>query len=605
MQIIHKPMIALGLCVSILVAACTGKTPNDAERTLAGSGWPAAEREKYLALEGLDFAPDNPEALGKLGAVTGSYHGYAQRAGLEALKQGGSSADAAMTTALTQVALGAGAVVSYFGIMSVVHFDAASGEVSYMNAAWNTVKGEKDPMSIPGQIGGHGDALYGTDEVSGRTALVGGFMKGVEAMNERFGKLPFKRLFEPAIEVAEEGISFNKNLVKYLEPRRKDLARLPETKAVFTKDNGEWYVEGDHFTQPALAKTLRAIAEQGADYIYSGPWAKKLVEKVQADGGYMTVADLEDYEVIWGEPAIGKHNGFEVYGNGLPAYGGVHMIEALHLSNAAEIKKLGHWSKNPESFRRMAELLNNGNITFIAAAQPELVEKMLPGVDTSLKGRLDPENAEKIWQLMEAGVPLAQWDEGGTKHSDTVVAIDQWGNMTAVTHSINAVVWGKTAIFVDGVSIGDPAVSQKAIVAKAGPGNRLPDPTEQGLVLKDGKPVMAFTSMAMGLHLETAQSLINYMDFGMTPKQASDAPSMLYPKMDIDFKKGTAKQTVRVMEGAFPDSLLEKVGLPYLEIPPEERRFAQGLWAGIARDPETGELRAASHKYTNGQAVAF
>ncbi len=597
-----KTMAISALASSLILAGCQ---TSDKPQTLAASGWPAAEREKYMAIEGMAIAPSNPEATGEMGAVTGSFHGYAQRAGLEALKQGGTSADAAMTTALTQVALGAGAVISYFGIMSVVHYDAASGEVSYMNASWDTVRGEKDPMSIPGRIDAYGEGLYGHGEPSGRTALVGGFMKGVEAMNERFGKLPFARLFEPSIEIAEQGVPFTQNLMKYLEPRRNDLARLPETKAVFTNEKGEWVKEGELFKQPALAKTLRAVANQGADYMYTGPWAKKLVEKVQAEGGFMTLEDLANYEVIWGEPLVGEHNGHQVYLNGKPAYGGVHAIEALHLSKAAKIKELGHWSKSAESFKHMANLLNNGNITFLEAAMPDVVKQMLPGVDTSIEGRLKPENAEKIWKLMQAGVPLAQWADTGTKHSDTVVAVDQWGNMTAVTHTINCVVWGKTGIFVDGVSIGDPAVSQKAIIAKAGPGTRLPDPTEQGLVFKDGAPVLAFTSMSMGLHLETAQSLINYMDFGMSPKEASDAPSMLYPKIDMDWEKGTATQTVRVMKGAFSKSLLDQTGLPYLEIEPKERRLAQGLWAGIERDPKTGKLKAASHKYTTGQAVAY
>jgi gamma-glutamyltranspeptidase/glutathione hydrolase len=595
--------VAVSLCTAsfILVGCTSAEKPIT---TLALSGWSAADQSRFLAVEQTDF-PGNPEVKGFQGAVSGSFHGRAQRAGLEALKQGGSSADAAMTTAMAQVALGAGAVISYFGIMSVVHFDAASGEVSYMNAGWNTVEGEKDPMSIPGQIGGYGDALYGTDEPSGRTALVGGFMKGVEAMNGRFGKLPFKRLFEPSIEIAEKGIQYSEKLDSYVQPRKKDLSRLPETKAIFVKENGEWYQNGDNFTQPALAKTLKAVAEQGADYLYTGPWAKKAIAAVQKDGGHMTLGDLASYEVIWGKPLVAKHGEFEVYANGLPAYGGVNMIEALNLSEAAQIKELGHWSESAESFRRMAELLNAGNITYIEAAMPSVLDQIYPGLDLSKASRLKKATAVELWKRMEAGAKVAQWHDKAPKHSDTVVAVDKWGNMTAVVHSINCVVWGKTAIIVDGISVGDPAVSQKAIVAQAGPGKRLPDPTESGLLLKNGKPIMAFSSMSMGLHLQTAQSLINVMDFGMTPKQALDAPAMFYPKTDIDFEAGTSTQSVRVMKGDFPIALLEEMGLAYEEIAPKERRYAQGLWIGIARDPETGELNAASHAYTNGQAVAY
>ena len=570
---------------------------------LSPAVWPPGELEKYLALEDMSF-PGNPEAKGYGGAVVGSYHPLAQRAGLEALAQGGSSVDAALTTALAQTTIGAGAAISFFGIMTLMHYDAAGDQVHYLNAGWNTVMGEEDPMSIPGEIGGHGDALYGTDHPTGRSALVGGFMRGVEAAHRRFGKLPFKSLFEPSIHIAEQGIPFNQRLVSYMEPRKKDLARLPESKAFLSKADGEWYELGDLFVQPTLAKTLRSLAEQGADYMYIGPWAEKAVAAIQADGGKMTLEDLANYQAQWKAPLKAEHSGYEVYGNGLPSYGGLNMIEALHLGEAAGLRELGHWSENAESFRRVAELLSAGAIPFIQALAPDSLAQLYPGLDFSPQSRASLANARQLWARMEAGARLSNWADSSVKHSDTVVAADRWGNMTSIVHSINAVIWGKTAIIVDGVSIGDPAVNQKAIIAQAGPGARLPDPTEAGLLFKDGKPVLAFSSMAMGLHLETFQSLFNFMDFGMTPKQAMDAPSILYPKMD-GLMSAQPTATVRVMRGAFPAELLAATGLPYEEIEPEERRYAQGLWLGIERDPETGLLTAASHPYTNGQALAL
>ena len=524
---------------------------------------------------------------------------------LEALRQGGSSVDAALTTAMTQTTLGAGAVISFFGIMSMVHYDAASGEISYLNAGWNTVADEDDPMSIPGEIGGYGDALYGIGEPTGRSALVGGFMRGVEAAHQRFGKLPWNSIFEPSIYFAEQGIPFGESLNGYLEPRKNDLARLPASKAVFSDADGDWLQPGDVLKQPALAKTLRAMQTEGVDYMYTGPWAKKAVAAVQADGGKMTLEDLAKYEVIWGEPVSTEYQGYTVYANGLPSYGGVQMLEALNLGESADILKLGHWSENAESFRRVSELLNNQSISGIQAFAPQMLEQLYPGLDFSAESRVTQAHADKLWAAMNSGRGLARWADTGPKHSDTVVAIDRWGNMTAIVHSINCVVWGKTAIIVDGVSIGDPAINQKAIVAAAGPGNRLPDPTEAGLAVKDGKPVLAFSSMAMGLHLETFQSMTNVLGFGMTPKQALDAPSILFPQIENLTDLTKTSQTVRVMKGDFPQELLQATGLPYKEIEAKDRRYAQGLWVGIARDPMTGELNAASHPYTNGQALAI
>ncbi len=571
---------------------------------LSPARWPTGEVDQFLVREDVDF-PGNPEAVGFGGAISGSYHPLAQRAGLEALKQGGSSVDAALTTAMTQVTLGAGAVISFFGIMSMVHYDATSGEIAYLNAGWNTVAGEDDPMSIPGEIGGYGEALYGTGEPSGRTALVGGFMRGVEAAHARFGKLPFNSLLEPSVYLAEKGIPFGQALNSYLEPRKKDLARLPASKAVFSRPDGEWLQPGDTLKQPALAKTLRAIQSEGVDYMYTGPWAKKAVAAVQADGGKMTLEDLTNYEVIWGEPVSTEYRGYTVYGNGLPAYGGVSMLEALNMGESADILELGHWSKNPESFRRVSELLNAGGIPFIQAFAPQMLAEKYPELEFTPEARTTQAHADKLWAQIAAGNGFSQWADSGTKHSDTVVAIDRWGNMTAVTHSINCMVWGKTGIIIDGVSIGDPAVSQKAIIALAGPGKRLPDPIEIGLAVKDGEPVLAFASMAMGLHLQTFQSLTNVLGFGMTPKEALDAPSILLPQMEGIGDPTKATQTVRVMQGDFSEELMEATGLPYKWMQPEDRHYSQGLWVGIARDPRTGRLSAASHPYTNGQALAI
>ena len=184
------------------------------------------------------------------------------------------------------------------------------------------------------------------------------------------------------------------------------------------------------------------------------------------------------------------------------------MIEAMLLGEAAGIRELGHWSASGDSLRRASDLTFN---KFLAHLPADTREQIFPGLDLSPASRIRPETAAALWERMDAGAKLAQYVEGSPSpsHSDTVVAVDRWGNMTAVTHSINCMVWGATAIIVDGVSIGDPAVNQKAMVAAAGPGGRVPDPIEVGILTRDGRPVVAFASMAMGLHEQTFQSLFN------------------------------------------------------------------------------------------------
>ncbi len=539
-------------------------------------------------------------ATGTHGAVTVAYNGLAARAGLEALKRGGNAIDAALTAAVTQVALTAGAPISYFGILSLVYYDAASGKVYTMNAEWNTVRGETQPLTIPGSLNMSSDeGLRGT-AVSGRTALVGGFMKGVGSAHARFGKLPFKALFDPAIYIAEHGMPVTQHLADKFVFRADDLRRLPETRSVFTKADGTFYTQGETFRQPALAKTLRAVAAEGTDYMYKGPWARKLVAAVQADGGKMTLEDLADYEATWQAPLVADiGGGYQIQTNGPPNLGGVNLIEAQLLATASGLATDPHWSTSGSSLRKALDISQMMVLSYLPESA---VQQVYPGLDSSAAARVTRAHAAELWKRMQAGVVPFRWKDAVPHHSDDVVAIDEAGNIAAITQSINCIDWGKTAIVVDGITIGDPASYQQAQIARITPGSRLPAPTETGVLLKDGRPILGFASMGSGLHQRTMLALLNVTRFGMTVDDAINSPDFFLP--DTDLKTGAL--TVRVPQGRFPKAVLDALGHAYTEYNSSNVRFGgEGLWVAISRDPRTGALRAASHNRNNSAAVAW
>jgi gamma-glutamyltranspeptidase/glutathione hydrolase len=565
---------------------------------LSPATWPNAEYERFLKAQDIDRT-EAGVATGRNGAVTVAYNGLAARAGLEALKQGGNAIDAALTTALTQVALTGGAPISYFGIMSLVYYDARTGKVHTMNAEWNTVMGETEPLTIPGSLRMDSEeGLRGTT-ASGRTALVGGFMNGVEAAHKRFGKLPFERLFAPAIYIAEVGMPVTGRLADKLRFRGEDLKRLPETRALFTKKGGTLYAKGEIFRQTALAGTLRAVAAKGADHMYKGAWARKLVDAVRADGGKMTLEDLAAYEVIWDEPLVGRIGDYELMTNRPPNMGGVSIIEAQNLAAAAGLVDDEHWSKSAASFRKAVEITQMFTLNFLP---DQTLKQLYPTLDFSLEARTTTKHAKELWKQMRAGVKPFNWETQTPKNSDDVVAIDKDGNIAAITHSINCVDWGKTAIFIDGISIGDPGSFQQAQIAKTKPGGRLPAPTETGILFKQGKPVLGFASMGSGLHQRTFQCLLSVTRFGMTVDQAINSPDFFLPGTDPK----TSRQFIGIPKGRFPESVLKNSGISYKEYDANEARFGgEGLWVGISHDPKTGELRAASHNRNNSAAVAW
>jgi Gamma-glutamyltranspeptidase len=200
-------MLTLGVCANSSVfssvnALLLKQTPaanaisqsrQSAGGKLSPEAWPPGELEKYWRLQH-DYQRPHPAVESDSGMVAVTHDAFAARVGLEALQQGGSAADAALATSLAQIALDAGAPTSYAGVLTMVYYDAASKKVYSLNAGYNTVLEEKEPLTIPG--GG---------KPSGRTALVPGFFAGVRAAHDRFGKLPFASLFDPAIYLAEKG----------------------------------------------------------------------------------------------------------------------------------------------------------------------------------------------------------------------------------------------------------------------------------------------------------------------------------------------------------------------------------------------------------------
>ena len=567
---------------------------------LRSSSWDPGEYEKYVTAQGVDRTRAGA-ATGKNGAVTVAYGAYAARAGLEALKQGGSAIDAAITTALAQVALTAGAPISYFGILSLVYYEAKTGKVHTMNAEWNTVTDETDPLSIPGQVTfGSDDAMRGKADPSGRTALVGGFMKGVEAAHAKFGKLPFASLFQPAIEVAEGGIPVSSLLDWCFAFRAADLARLPATREILLKPDGSRYGVGDKFCQPQLANTLRRVAAEGAGYMYGGPWGEKLIAAIQADGGKMTLDDLKNYEVTWADALVAEiGNGYSVATSPWPNAGGVSLIEAQNLAAVAGLTKGPHWTESPEALRKALNICQMIGVMFLP---PEALAAAFPGVDFSPEVRITRAHAEKLWPLIADGSPLANWKRTSPMHSDDVVAVDHEGNIAAITHSINSVIWGKTAINIDGISIGDPASFQQALIARTTPGTRLPAPTETGVLFKDGNAVLGFASMGAGLHQRTFQGLLNYINFDMTVEEAINTADFYMPSID----PASGQLTAAVPVGRFDHTVLDGTGYAWREVELEEARLGgEGKWVAIARDPETGLLSAASHNRNNSDAVAF
>ena len=109
-----------------------------------------------------------------------------------------------------------------------------------------------------------------------------------------------------------------------------------------------------------------------------------MVEAVRRDGGKLSMEDMRNYQALVTEPVHTTYNGFDVYGQGLPAQGGAHVAEALNLAEAAGLRSMGHYAESPEAFFWVNQMTNLMAMAFL----PEPMRRtMYSDLDATLAGR--------------------------------------------------------------------------------------------------------------------------------------------------------------------------------------------------------------------------
>jgi gamma-glutamyltranspeptidase / glutathione hydrolase len=566
---------------------------------LSPERWPQAERERIERLESRTMSPLESRSVdGKGGLVSATASAIAAYAGIEALRHGGNAADAAVTTALTQVATELGSVVSYAGIFTVVYYDAKSHKVYSMDAGFNSFLEETDPKSIPvgdlGPLPVNGAPKATEGGAKGRETLVPGFMAGAEALHKRFGRLPFRDLFEPAIWYAEHGVRLSPIHEYFFTVRAKFLTRTPEGRQFVRQAGREMPKAGDRFLQGELAKTLTAISEHGSRYMYTGQWAQDFVKIVKREGGKVTALDMKRYEPIWSEPYKETVFGHTIYVNGPPHRGAFGLFVGLNLVEALNLDQKGPYWTDAGTLRDLAR------IGQIAVASPELGKRtsgllQSKGIDLSADAQLGKGFARAVAPLL--GQVLGPQPAKEPKHSNAIVVVDKDGNIAAVTHTINAVIWGDTGIVVGGIPIPDSAGFQQNTLARMKPGERVPHQIIDTIAFEGEVPVLATGSIGSSLTVESIRVLLSVLGKRQGLATVMAAPPLLSA---IDFESGTKsseQETVSIPRGAYSALFIAKLkgqGVNVTELPATTAAALRGTLAAVAIDAQTGKRMAVN-----------
>jgi gamma-glutamyltranspeptidase/glutathione hydrolase len=266
----------------------------------------------------------------KLGIVAAPQF-LASQAGAHILEQGGNAVDAAIAANAVM-----GVVQPYVngmgGDLFAIYYDAKTGKLSGLNSSGWTPKG----LTIE-YLKSHG--IDTINPIGVETINIPGAVAGWDALRGRFGTLPFTEILAPAIYYAQIGFPLAERNARYWVA--KSLMQQPGHKETYLP-NGLAPKAGDEFKNPALANSLRQVAERGRDAFYNGPMTETMVKFLQVQGGTHTLEDFRDFQPEWVEPISTTYRGWTVYE--LPPNG--QGIAALTMLNIMEQFPLGQYAHN-------------------------------------------------------------------------------------------------------------------------------------------------------------------------------------------------------------------------------------------------------------------
>jgi gamma-glutamyltranspeptidase/glutathione hydrolase len=256
------------------------------------------------------------------GIVATSYV-QASQAGARILEQGGSAIDAGIA-ANAVLGVAEPMMNGIGGDLFAIYWEAKTGKLYGLNASgWAPQGLTIDHLEAKGI---HQMPQSGIDSVT-----IPGAVDGWTKLHERFGKLPWSELLQPAIFYADHGYAVPEVIHAYWEGAAPDLAPYPESRRVYLRE-GKAPATGQLFRNPDLAAALTVLAKQGETAFYKGAIAQAILKTSSALGGTMTADDLSQYSAEWVEPISTRYRDWTVYE--LPPNGdGMAALEMLNIMN--------------------------------------------------------------------------------------------------------------------------------------------------------------------------------------------------------------------------------------------------------------------------------
>jgi len=443
-------------------------------------------------------------------AMVASVHPLATKAGLAILKQGGNAIDAAVAVGL---------------VLAVVHPEAGNlGGSGYLLLAMRDGRtgvvdygGTAPAASKPGMFQTPAEANLGYKSIA-----VPGTPAGLGLAHEKFGRLPWKKVLEPAYRLAKEGFPASLRMELILKLQVPVMKPYPETAKLFLHGGDTPLKQGERLVQPELAQTFARMRKAGWREFYQGETARRIAADLAAHGGFLTAEDLRGYEAQFHAPLKTTYRGYPVLTAPPSSSGGVALAVALNVLEAHKLPVGSEGSARArhlqiEALRRgfiaRRQMIDEGTLKYEEAISKEYALK----ANANLKeGSATPQQRTK----------MKESESNDTTHF-TVVDVD--GNVVSNTYTLSGFYGSQVVAKGTGVLLNNHMSvfsNRQGRPNSVAPGKRYASTMAPTIILRpDGAPWVAFgTPGAATIPSTLFQIVTNIIDFKMSLRDALEFP---------------------------------------------------------------------------------
>ncbi|EFX74307.1 hypothetical protein DAPPUDRAFT_57425 [Daphnia pulex] len=281
----------------------------------------------------------------------------------------------------------------------------------------------------------------------GLAVAVPGELAGYWAAHQRYGRLPWSRLVQPAVKLAENGAPVNRHLAEVLRREAQSIQDEPSMRFFVDATSGQVLKFGDTFKFPALAQTLKQVGRDGVEAFYNGTLGDMLIDDVRLRGGILTKEDLRQYRVQWVEPVQVKlRNNLTLYsppppGSGVLTAYIMRLLDPGHLDNSSCWPDDGIMSSDhPVTHHRIAEAFKHAFAQRSKLGDPRFHPEVNQLTELLISDAFVDETRSKIKDSVTFDDPEYYGavshtpEDNGTSH---VSVVDGNGMAVAVTSTIN------------------------------------------------------------------------------------------------------------------------------------------------------------------------